>query len=122
MLTYRVRRADILDPFMRPVLRSTLTTQPNIWDVFMAAETFPVRMSKSIQFAIVFSCSTALTLLTNAYGLRSPLNFAWYFGVPVVIAAFCNVGLQHKFRMAVWLSAFSFLTIMLVGYAFGLGS
>lgn len=87
-----------------------------------ANQALPHRMSKGVQFAIVFACSTALTLLTNAYGFRSPWNFAWYFGVPVALAAVCNVGLHSKFRMAVWLSAFSFLTIMLVGFAFGLGS
>lgn len=89
----------------------------------MAANlTSPVRVSKAIQFAIVFVCSAALTLLVDAYRFRSPWNAVLDFGPPILLALACNVGPHSKFRMAVWLSAFSFLTIMVMGFAFGLGS
>jgi hypothetical protein len=94
----------------------------SIWEAFMAANpASPARVSKAVQFAIVLACSGALTLLADAYHFRSPWNVLWYFGPPILLAIACNAGPHNKFRMAVWLSAFSFLTIMVVGFAFGLG-
>lgn len=77
---------------------------------------------KGFQFVIVLACSTVLTLVTDAYDFRSSWNFTWYFGVPVALATICNAGWHSMLRMAAWLSAFSVLTIMLVGFLFGLGS
>ena len=80
-----------------------------------------IPMPKLAPFGLVFACSAILTLATSAFGFRSPWNFAWYFGLPTLVEVVCNAGFHDRIRMAVWLSAFSFLTVMVVGVVFGLG-
>jgi hypothetical protein len=91
--------------------------QPSTWDQFMAVDgNWDSVFARVRQFAFVFGVTVLSVIITVSMGFRSLWNYGWFFGVPVVTAIVFNSGFHQRFRMAIWLCALAFFTIMITGY------
>lgn len=73
-------------------------------------------LTKVSQFVLVFGVTVLSVIIAYRFGLRSLWNFIWFLGVPLAIAIASNAGLHDRFRMAIWLCAFAYFTIMVTGF------
>jgi len=79
----------------------------------------PLNLSRIAQVFAVALGSAALTILVDRWQVRTPLNFIWIVGVPILVGAALNTGNVRRIAMVLLLPGASLLVLMITGQLFG---